>query len=294
MSRGIVIFGVNNARIDYVQLAIVCSKFIRHNMPNTPVCLITDEESKAYQDGKGILTTNLFDKVIVLPKTQSRFVNKRRYRDTQYYGFDEHFKNEDRSTVYDLSPYDETLLIDCDFLICNNVLSNVWGSVEEIMINRQAIDLYNVPLTGFEERLNPYGIPMYWATVIYFKKGEKAKKLFDLVEHIKENWEFYKLTYDFPNSLFRNDYAFSIAIHILNGFFEESNYVTSLPEQQILTALDTDQFFGISSPTTLHFFMQDKKETWKYLAVKTKGLNVHCMNKLSLINNMDAVMEVLE
>ena len=294
MSRGIVIFGINNDKVDYIQLAAICSRFIRKNMPGTNVCLITDKGSKDYQDSKKDRSAlRYFDDVIVTPYKESKFENKRRYRDTQYFGFDEKFKNEDRASVYDLSPYDETLLIDSDFLICNDVLSNVWGNVEEIMINRSATDLMHAPLDLAEQRLNPFGIPMYWATVLYFKKGEKAKRLFSLVEHIKDNWEFYKLTYDFPGNLFRNDYAFSIAIHILNGFFEESNFVVSLPEKTILTALDTDQFYGISSQSNLHFFAQSRKETWKYFGVETKGLNVHCMNKLSLINHTDAIMEML-
>lgn len=290
MSRGVVIFGINNERINYVELAALCARFIRKNMPNTNICLITDKSSS---DGNPQLL-DAFDDIVIAPDNQAKFENTRRYRDTQYYGFDAQFRNEGRSSVYYLSPYTETLLIDCDYLICNNVLSNVWGSVEEVMINKHATNLFHQELEHQERRLNPYGIPMYWATVVYFRKGEKAKQLFDLVDHIKDNWEFYKLTYDFPGTLFRNDYAFSIAIHILNGLFEQSNFVVSLPEQTILTALDTDQFFGITDEKKMHFFSQDKHETWKFLGVTTNGLNIHCMNKLSLLNNIDAIKEVLE
>jgi hypothetical protein len=196
--------------------------------------------------------------------------------------------------VYDLSPFEETLLLDSDYLICNDSLKHVWGSVEEIMINRSAIGLNHQPLVGQEFRLNPFGIKMYWATAIYFKKGEKARTLFKLVDHIKDNWEFYKLTYDFGGNLFRNDFAFSIAIHILNGFVESDDYVVSLPDPSILTALDFDQFYKINSPSDLSFFMNDKAETWKFYTTRLKGLNVHCMNKISLINSMPRIMEVLD
>lgn len=291
MSRGVVIFGINNEKVDYVRLAVMCAAFVKKNMPNTKTCLITDQNSITWQ---GDLVKQYFDDIVTISKTEQKFSNKRKYKDTQYFGFDDTFKNETRSSVYNLSPYTETLLIDCDFLVCNDVLSNVWDSQEEVMINKQAIDLTHKPLSGAEFRLNPFGIPMYWATVIYFRKGEKAERLFNLVEHIKDNWEFYQLVYDFPGHLFRNDYAFSIAIHILNGFVEDGDYVKSLPEDRILSALDTDQFFNISSPTNLSFFYQDKKETWKYFVSKTKGLNVHCMNKLSLLNHMDSIMEQLK
>jgi hypothetical protein len=293
MSKGIVIFGVNNERVDYVQLAIMAATFVKKNMPGTDVCLISDENSVVVSGGIDELLKTFSHVQIIPENTVEQFENKRAYKDTQYYHVVDRFRNETRSLVYNLSPFDETLLIDSDFLIMNNNLSKIWGSVEDVMINNQALGLNHNELHGQEFRLNPFGIKMYWATLIYFRKGEKAQTLFNLVDHIKDNWDFYKLTYDFPNHLFRNDYAFSIAIHILNGFLENSNYVVSLPEPIILSALDTDQFFDIQSPTEICLFVNDMKEAWKYSAIKTKGLNVHCMNKLSLINHMDKIMGTL-
>ena len=295
MSRGVVIFGINNTKVDYVQLAVMAAGFVKKNMPGTSVTLITDESSYNDDMFKGkIRVKHHFDNIILVPSSfKEEFPNKRRYSDTRYYSVEDTFRNESRSLAYELSPYDETLLVDSDFLICNNVLSTVWGCEEEIMMNSKATSLLHAPLEGDEFRLNPFGIRMYWATVIYFKKGEKAKLLFDLVEHIRENWDFYKLTYDFPGHLYRNDYAFSIAIHILNGFVESDDFVSPLPDNTILTALDTDQFFRIRSPSDLSFFVNDKKENWKFYANRIKGLNVHCMNKLSLINNMEDIMGVL-
>lgn len=295
MTRGIVIFGINNTRIEYVRLAMMAASFAKKNMPGIPTCLITDEDSVSqFRTGDKSFTqelTDIFTDVVVIDSSKE-LPNVRTYRDTRYYHFKEHFKNSSRSSVYNLSPYDETLLIDCDYLICNDSLSAVWGSSEEVMINKEAIGLMHNEMMVDEQRLNPFGIRMYWATVVYFRKGEKAKLLFDLIEHIKDNWDFYKILYDFPGTLFRNDYAFSIAIHMLNGFVEE-DFVVDLPDKKILTALDFDQFYGISSPTTLHFFANDMKENWKFYATKTTGLNVHCMNKLSLINNMKEIMETL-
>lgn len=295
MSKGIVLFGVNNSKVDYIQLAVMAAAFIKKNMPGTNVCLITDEYSKSYHDGKNKWPlSNYFSHIKILSKEiEEQFENKRAYKDTKYYFFEDRFRNETRSLVYDLSPFDETLLLDSDYLICNNNFSNVWGSEEEIMINKEAIGLLHDKLHTQEFRLNPFGIKMYWATAVYFRKGERAKLLFRLVEHIKDNWEFYKLTYDFPGSLFRNDYAFSIAIHILNGFTESNDFVTSFPDNCILTGLDTDQFFKIRSSTDISLFVNDKRETWKFYVTRLKGLNVHCMNKLSLINHMESIMGVL-
>jgi hypothetical protein len=294
-TRGVVIFGVNNSKINYVRLAMLAAAFVKKNMPGTPITLISSDDSiheYRYENTYVQEIMSLFDVVLLLPPMDSLFENTRKYKDTQYYGFEDRFMNEGRASVYDLSPYDETILIDCDYLVCSDRLSLCWDSHYDVMINQQARGLLHNELHENEVRLNPFGIKMYWATVIYFKKSERAKLLFKLVEHIKENWEFYRLTYEFPGNLFRNDYAFSIALHILNGF-NEGDFSSPLPYPAIHTALDTDQFYGISNPNTLHFFAQCPKETWKYYAVKLKGIDVHCMNKISLLNNQTEIMEML-
>jgi hypothetical protein len=294
MSKGIVLFGINNAKVDYIQLAVMAAAFIRKNMPGIDICLITDADGKLYFDGMDAWNNGKYFTHVKIVDAPETFENTRRYSDTRYYHFEERFRNESRSSVYDLSPFDETLLLDTDYLILSDVLNHVWGSNEEVMINRLAVNLFHEPLKDGEFRLGPFGIRMYWATAVYFQKGPHAEQLFRLVEHIKANWEYYKLTYEFPGSLFRNDYAFSIAIHILNGLYEDGDYVVSLPDPTIVSALDTDQFFRIHSPTEISLFANDLNETWKFYATRVKGLNVHCMNKLSLINNMDSIMEMLK
>lgn len=292
MTRGVVIYGVNTSSVDYIQLAVMAAGFVKKNMPGVQIHLITDEGSKAYHDAKGRWDIDkFFDSFQFIETVET--TNERVFRDTRYYQFKAPFKNESRARIYDLTPFDETLLIDSDFLICSDVLNCVWGSNEDVMINKKASSLLHTPLVGPEFRLNPFGIRMYWATVIYFRKGEKARQLFQLVEHIKDNWDFYQLTYDFPGSLYRNDYAFSIAIHILNGFTESDDFVKPLPEPQLLTALDTDQFYRIRSHNDLSFFANDHRENWKFYVSRLKSLNVHCMNKISLMNNMEEIMEVL-
>jgi hypothetical protein len=294
MSRGVVIFGVNNAKVDYIRLAIMCAGFVKKNMDVEYICLITDKHSQEYYEGTGDSLSNYFTHVRLIPEGhEDRFENRRAYRDTRYYHVDALFRNETRSMVYDLTPFDETLLLDCDFLVGNNVLDCVWGNDEEVMINKDAVNLLGEPLAGPEFRLNPFGIKMYWATVIYFRKSEKAALLFNLVEHVKENWEFYKMLYEVPGHLYRNDYAFSIAIHILNGFVESDDVIAPLPDPVILTSLDTDQLFKVRSPTDISIFVNDPKETWKFYVSRLKGLNVHCMNKLSLLNNIDDILEAI-
>lgn len=294
MSRGVVIFGINNTKIDYIQLAIMCAAFVKKNLGDVQIALITNEDltsdSYHYQWRLG----DFFNYIIKLPEEDhARFDNMRTYRDTRYHTVNAHFKNESRSSVYDLSPFDETLLIDSDYLVCSDALNAVWGNEEEVMINCDATTLLHTPVKGDEYRLNQYGIRMYWATVVYFKRGGQAKALFDLVEFIRDNWPYYSMLYELPGNLFRNDYAFSIAIHILNGFTPNIGAVAPLPYKSLMTSFDMDQFYSINSTNSLTIFANDPKETWKFYASRLKEIDVHCMNKLSLLNKMDDIMDML-
>lgn len=275
-------------------MAVIAARFIRANMPGTDVCLITDTTTLGAMESEFGKWSDTFSTIAIIPNTfRNIFTNSRLYKDTVYHTQPSQFKNESRSLVYELSPFDETLLLDTDYFMCNNTLSAVWGSSNEIMINSEAVTLLHEPVHANEIRINPFGIKMYWATAIYFKKGETAKTLFELVQYIRENWAFYKMTYDIPGSLFRNDYAFSIAVHILNGHTEDCDFIAPLPEPKIITSYDADQFYDINSPNDLTFFVNNPHENWKFYLSRVRKLNVHCMNKISVLNNAKKILEVL-
>lgn len=293
-NRGILIFAINNDKIDYLKLAYVTAMFARKNLGNIKISIVTDSYSKGwyYKDNIKKYDT-IIDKIITIDDASNDRKNIRVYRDTSYHSVSANFNNTSRSDAYDLSPYDETLLIDVDYLILSDMLNNVWGNVEDLLINCAANNLMHEQLTGPEFRLNDYGIKMYWATVIYFKKSERVKLLFDFIKHIKEHWDFYKLVYEFPGGLYRNDYAFSIAIHVLNGFLENEE-VKSLPNNIIFTLMDKDQLLEIINSKELKAFVNDQKENWKFYISKIRGVDVHCMNKLSLISKFDDIIKTIE
>lgn len=294
MSKGILYFGISNERINYLKLAYVSALLAKKHMPNIPITVVTDLNDtrndffKKYEDK----ILSVIDNLVVLDKPTFIKKNTRVYRDTNYYSITAEFKNGLRPDAYDLSPYDETLLIDVDYLMLNDSLKHVWGCQEDILINDSAINLEYKKLDGPEFRLNPYGIKMYWATVVYFKKCPRMKMFFEFIKHIKEHWDFYKLVYDFPSGLYRNDYAFSIAIHVLNGFLENKE-IKKLPGGPILTLTDKDQLFKIKNCKEIMSFVNDSSENWKFYAHTIKGINLHCMNKISILNNFDEIIENL-
>lgn len=293
-NRGILIFAINNKKIDYLKLAYITSLLAIKNLGDVKISIVTDNYSKGWYYKDNIKKYDaIIDKIITIDDSRDGGTNNRVYRDTNYYSISTNFNNMSRSDAYDLSPYDETLLIDVDYLILSDVLNKVWGNVEDLLINCSANNLMHEQLTGPEFRLNDYGIKMYWATIIYFRKSERVKLLFDFVKHIKEHWDFYKLVYEFPGGLYRNDYAFSIAIHVLNGFLENEE-VKSLPDKTIFTLIDKDQLLEIINKKEIKAFINDQKENWKFYISKIRGVDVHCMNKLSLLSKFDNIIKIIE
>jgi hypothetical protein len=118
-----------------------------------------------------------------------------------------------------------------------------------------------------------------------FTKNERTKIFFDLVTHIKNNYQYYADTYRFDSKQFRNDIAFSIAKHILNGF--EQNNTENLPP--VLTLLDKDVLYSVDKKLTL---LVSPKLDSNFCAAAIDGIDIHVMNKQSIIRNKDALIGI--
>ena len=57
------------------------------------------------------------------------------YKDTNHTTKPLSFYNKDRADAYELSPNDETILLDADYPVLSNALNNCWGPNNELMMN---------------------------------------------------------------------------------------------------------------------------------------------------------------
>lgn len=270
-------YAVNNGVVNYLNLAKFNARLVKRHL-NVPVSLVTNEDT--LKDEAAAECKELFDRLITVDDAYS--YNPRSFKDTRYYSVQGQFHNKARASAYELSPYDETLLIDVDYLIYDDSLSGCWGSLAPLRMNRDAVRVGGTEITGTERWLSPFGPRMYWATVIYFQRSPEAELFFDLVNHAKENWNFYAARYQFPGHLYRNDYAVSVAAHTLSGF-QEPPAIPPLPTTKLLTLLDLDQPFELL-PNGLKVFVNHQQESWKFYALRVENQSVHCINKLALLN----------
>jgi hypothetical protein len=189
------------------------------------------------------------------------------------------FKNDIRVKSFELSPFDETLVIDCDYLINNDVLKYCWQQPHDFLIHKQALDLSGYRYDPRLVTLSDKSIDFYWATVFFFRKNKNTEIFFNYLGHVQENWNYYRYVYQIEQSLYRNDFAFSIAIHAMNGY-QNGTWAHDLPGKLYYT-IDKDILLE-HADTEMKFLIEKEKYRGEYTVIKTKGINVHVMNKFSI------------
>jgi len=214
MDKGIVIFGHNSKEIDYVKLANLSAKYATKKL-SVPVTLVTDRDSLTSTSSSLKDIDNLL--VIDRPKISNTRLLSGKHVD---------FINTNRYLAFEYSPYERTLLIDSDFFILTDRLGAYWESKEEFLITKGMVSLGN-KLSEDTVNLSPSTIPMRWATAIMFSKTEHVSTIFKVVEYVKNNWFYFIDLYNLPPTSFRNDFAFTIANHIVNGFVPTDNFLPS-------------------------------------------------------------------
>jgi hypothetical protein len=178
-----------------------------------------------------------------------------------------------------LTPYDETLLLDTDFIVSNNVLKKCFELDSDFLIYKNSSDIAKIRNESEFAKISNYSIDFYWATVVFFRKTPLNKIFFDLVNHIEDEWTHYRRVYQLESALFRNDFAFSIAIHIINGF-QKGDFASQMPGTKIYST-DRDILCKIQNEE-LTFLVEKKDRLGEYTLLKTNNQNIHVMNKFSL------------
>jgi hypothetical protein len=276
MTIGAVVFAQNNSIIDYVKIAIFAANRAKKFL-DIPVSLITDNIKYLNET----YPNHPFDQVIEIPLEPA--TNKKFYDGTLTSKVLE-WKNLSRNSVYDLTPYDRTLVLDSDYIINSNILKLALDTDSDFQIYRKSFDIAGWRDTSEFQRINCYSIPFYWATVFVFDKTPIIKSFFDLITYIKSNWFYFRVLYSIENGMYRNDIAFSIAIHLMNGK-TNGEFVTELPGRMLYT-IDKDILLDIKD-RKMQFLVEKEKHLGEYMAAKVENTDVHIMNKSSLIRYID-------
>jgi len=271
-SQGVVMFAHNNDTVDYVKQSIFSAIQVKKYLKK-PVTLITSNTEHLHTQYKKY--SQVFDTVITV--TEPLIFQNRDFYNGAETKINDLWKNHLRSTAYKLSPYDETIVMDTDYIVGNQNLLKCFQSKEDFLIHQQSIyiNYFNKPEWKIKY-ISDTGMEMYWATVFYFKKTDRVREMFELIAHIKEHWAYYRFIWQIPEQNFRNDFAFSMAIHMLNGN-SKGSWPRRLP----------DSLYYITDRDRADSFNQGR---WQlslftgsaYMKTAAQNINLHVMNKFSL------------
>lgn len=285
MKTGVVIFAYNSRKVDYSLTALISGGLAKKNL-NVPVSLITDQSTVDWISESGNLEKfkTIFENIILTERPTAE-----NYRNLNDGNLSDNvpFVNANRYSVWNLTPYDRTLLIDSDYFIFSDRLKFFLDADCELMISKAMEDLGDDRRGTLDKYVSDTGPNLYWATNVIFTKNENTKIFFDLVDYIRENYNYYAELFRFYPKPYRNDIAFSIAKHMLDGFV--TNLDESLPP--IPTTIDKDILTDVSDQGKLTFLINHGVND--FTAISVKNMDIHIMNKQSIVRHSDALMKLL-
>ena len=208
-SKGVLILYSESAQLNYKRLSDLCARIAEHYL-KVPVTII-----KLNPDKKGMR---------VFKYEKLDLVNTE-------------WNNGNRYSAYDLSPYDETLLIDADYFIQNDNLANYFGSDHDFLCHDYSWDVTGLDQLNIEEPMSRNDFKMRWATVVYFRKSKHAENIFRMWERVANDYEYYSKLIGFRLAPFRNDFCLSIAHQTCSGYSNTDTFPHNLPSMTTVNKL---------------------------------------------------------
>ena len=207
MTTGVLLYCFDTPEVAYHKFAEKCVELINKNL-KLEITIVTNIETFKKFKPLGMINYKLIE---------NRIGNKRAYR-----GKNISWNNLERSLAYEHSPYDTTILMDVDYFCFTDNLLTYTNTEYNFLVHNKVYDL-----TGTDIILgkNESTLPLVWATVTIFRKSEFAKQVFDLIKHIQQYYDHYRNLYRIKFRNYRNDYAFAIALHQLNGMNAYKNFI---------------------------------------------------------------------
>ena len=199
MTRGIVVVAQNNKTENYVEQACLLAMSLSITNTDTPISIMTDDDVPTeYQ--------SLFDKIIPIPWSDSAKTSQ--------------WKIENRWKVYHVTPYDETIVMDTDMLVLQDI-SNWWKVLENYpLFFTTNVYTYRGELVDnnyYRKTFVSNDLPNIYTGFYYFKKNDTSLKFFEWLELIIKNWELFYgqlATKDYPKWC-SIDVSAAIAIKIM-------------------------------------------------------------------------------
>jgi len=196
MNRGILLYANNNAKCDYIKQAYALALSIKIKNAKEKVALVTSED----------VQYTIFDEIIKIPANTSLT----------------HLHSENRVGFYDITPFDETIVMDVDMLVTQD-MTQYWNYLSNFNLyfttNTFTYRNKSIQSNYYRKMFTENNLPNVYCAFYYFKKNKEKSTyhFFNLQNEINSKWEIFykryapKRTQKWPSM----DVSSSIAMKIL-------------------------------------------------------------------------------
>jgi hypothetical protein len=211
-NKGFFTFAQNNTSTDYVRLAYGLALSLKKSQ--SVISNLSIGVSQGYQVPEKYAWA--FDKIIEIP-----------WQDDAE---NESWKLSNEWKAIYMSPYDETIKLDCDMLFLSDITS-WWQYFEaqplDLLFTNTVRNWIGCPVTSdyYRKVFTDNNLPNIYTGFFYFRKKEQAYQTFDLAKMIFWNWERFFEEFLQANSrptFLSTDVIFALAMKILD--FEKTSY----------------------------------------------------------------------
>jgi hypothetical protein len=202
MNKGYICVVQNTKTTNYLKLAYALALSIKNTQSDVNRLSIVTDIKRMPKKYRAV-----FDQVIPIKTDRAK---------------DSEWKLHNIVDLYDYTPYDETVMLDCDMLFLTDV-SHWWEylSMKDVWFTTQIKNMYNdvVPKdTIYRKEFIQNELPSVYNAFFYFKKSEAAADLFNMMKHVCNNWDYCvsQFLYKKPPRVFSTDVAFGLSLKLLN------------------------------------------------------------------------------
>jgi len=198
VSKGYIVLAQNTTDTDYVQQAYALALSIHATQSETAISIITnDNVPQEYQE--------VFDQIIPIPwatdTEPTRYVAEHRWK------------------IYNVTPYDETIVLDTDMLFLQDINDWWWYCQDhDLLFCTTARDYKGDVIKNsiYRKTFIANDLPNPYFALHYFKKSERAEYFYKTLEFVVNNWAwcYGKLAAEHFQNWLSMDLAAAIALEL--------------------------------------------------------------------------------
>jgi hypothetical protein len=231
MSKGYITIAQNTPGIDYVRQAYALALSIKNSQSEVQdfaVCVTNKKDVPREWE-------YAFDHIIEIPGNDD--------------AKDETWKIQNKWKYFEMSPFDETVVLDSDMIFTSSV-DHWWDflSTKNVYFTTSVHNYKGLVATSdhYRRAISENNLPNVYTAFMYFNKSKEAEEMFEMARIIYQNWE--KFYFEFiPTYRPKNvsgDIVFSLAQHILGtedtmndlnfpSFVHMKSQMMNIPKNQI-------------------------------------------------------------